>query len=180
MAGINLSQSMQESKKNLGKFNLWNSSFLISLVIFSIVAVLFGGMKWYEKTIDAKLSVLEQTLKDNSTQLHGKNVDRIADFDSRLSFIENNISDSTDMKQVLEQVEGLMVPSVVLTKYGYSKQDNTITIAGETNNFRYLAQQILSLKSADTFSEIRVDNINRTSDGKIAFILRTNIPVKSK
>ena len=180
MAGINLSQSIQENRKSLESRSFFDIGFVVSLVLFLLVAGTLIGMKWYTQTMNDKISGLEQVLQNNTARLHGNNVDRIADFDNRQFLIGKNLNDTLDMKQALEQMESLMVPNVVLTQYELNKKEHRLTIGGGTDNFKYLAQQIMSLKTQSAFSDVKVDTIERTKEGKIDFTLVIPLPVKTE
>ena len=64
-----------------------------------------------------------------------------------------------------------MVPQVVLTEYEYNGGEKQVTVSGKTDNFRYVAEQIISLKSDPMFSQVVVSAISRDKDGKITFTL---------
>jgi hypothetical protein len=83
-------------------------------------------------------------------------------------------TERVDPVTILSKVEALIVPEVVLTKYQYDKQEKMSLVAGETDNFRYLAEQIINLKSDPIFSRVIVDQISRSQEGKIQFVLRAD------
>ncbi len=176
MAGINLSPSVQGGKTE--KRSLFDRGLMISLTLFLLVAGLWGGMRWYIKTLNDDIASLDQALSEHAAELRGMQVDRIVDFDNRLSLMAKNIDGALDPKQILEQAESLVIPSVILREYEYNPEDGTITVGGETENFKYLAQQIISLKSQPIFGELKVDTINRTKEGRIAFTLTAGLSGK--
>lgn len=168
MAGMNLSSSgFGQQEKQSGIFS---GSFSIIFIIFLLVSVSWGGMRWYIMTLDDKLASLDSAIEENASRLHGKDVDRVAHFDSRLSLIGNFLQgEAADSQKLLTQLESLTVPNVRLTEYRYDVTEKTVTVSGETDNFKYVAQQIISLKSETPFSEIRVDSLKLTKDGRVAF-----------
>lgn len=173
MAGINLSQSIQSGRAV--KRSLFDKGLVVSLILFFVVAGIWGGMRLYIKTLDDKIAVFDQELSNYSAELRGTQVDRVADFDNRLSLIAENLKDTTDPKQSLEQIEGLVIPTVVLTEYAYDREKALVTVGGETDNFKYLAQQIMSLKSQPLFGELKVDSIGKTETGRIEFSLTAKL-----
>lgn len=180
MAGINLSQSLQESKKNAEKKSLSDKGLIGAFVILLLVAGGWGGLRWYMQTLDDRIAFLEETLANNANRLEGENADRVADFNNRLILIGEGIDNAAEPKEILEQLERLTVPDVVLTKYEYNRQDHVMFIGGVTDNFKYLAQEILSLKSEKAFSEVKVEIITRTKEGKLAFVLKVNASGETK
>lgn len=174
MAGINLSQSMQESRQVKKKKNLFDMGFIGSLILFLIVAGLWGGLEWYIRDINQKIAALDSTMAESAGKLSGKNANQVSDIADRIMLISRSSEDIVDPQSLLAELESLMVPEVVLTKYDYNKGERLITVAGTTDNFKYLAQQILALKTKDTFSNIKVNKIERTKDGKISFELKSD------
>ena len=168
MAGMNLSSSKIEKKE--GRGGIFDGSFAIILVLFLLVAASWGGMRWYIMTLSDKLAELDSVIEENSLRLQGKDVDRVASFDSRLSLIGKQLQGETvDSQKFLTQMESLTVPNVRLTEYKYDAVEKTVTVSGETDNFKYIAQQILNLKSEALFVDVKVDSLKRTKEGRIAF-----------
>ncbi len=168
MAGINLSSSALGKKEGGG--GVFDRSFVMILVIFCLVLASWGGIRWYIKTLDERLAGLSVVIEKNSMQLQGKHVDRVAYFGSRLGFIEKQLNGgAVDSQKLLGQLETLVVPNVRLTEYKYNEAEKVVTISGETDNFKYVAQQIISFKSDDLFAGIKVDSLTRTKEGNIAF-----------
>lgn len=171
MAGINLSSSAPETKNRKGR--ILDSSFIVITVLFCLTLVGFGGARWYIKTLDAKMTSLAATLEESSSRLQGSNVDRAAHFDNRLTLIAQQMKGSAvDSQKLLNQLETLVVPSVRLTKYEYNEAEKFVTVEGDTESLKYVAQQIISFKSEDIFAGIKVQSITRTEQGRIAFSLK--------
>lgn len=171
MAGINLSSSTAE--KNEGGGGIFDSSLTVILVIFFLVVSGWGGMRWYMKMLDDRLANLDASLQQNSSQLQGDQVNRVAYFDARAGLIKKQLeSSSVDSQKLLSQMESLAVPNVRLTRYEYNEAGRFVEVAGETENFKYVAEQIISLKSEDLFAGIRVDSLKWTKEGRIEFSLK--------
>jgi hypothetical protein len=171
MAGMNLTLStaekMEESK------GIFDGSLTIISVIFFLVVASWGGMRWYIKTLDDRLANLDATLAQSSAQLQGDKVNRVAYFDARSGFAEQQLKDvPIDAKKLLGQLESLTVPNVRLTKYEYNEMGKFVVVEGETDNFRYIAEQVISLKSEALFAEIKVDSVQRNREGRIEFSLK--------
>ena len=170
MVGLNLSSSISEKKE----ITISDSSLAVISVIFFLVVAGFGGLRWYIKTLDNKLTDLSASLDENSSQLRGDKVNRVAYFDARLRLIEQQLNGSAvDSKILLGQMESLILPDVRLTKYEYNETGKFVAVSGETDNFKYVAQQIISLKSEDLFTGIKVESLQRTEAGQIGFSLKT-------
>jgi len=166
MVGLNLSSSIAEKKE----ITISDSSLAVISIIFFLVVAGFGGLRWYIKTLDNKLMDLEASLNENASRLRGDKVNRVAYFDARLRLIEQQLNgDAVDSKRLLGQMESLVLPNVRLTKYEYNETGKFVVVSGETENFKNVAQQIISLKSEDLFTGIKVESIQRTEGGQIGF-----------
>lgn len=163
---LSTAEKMEENK------GILDSSLVIISVIFFLVVASWGGMRWYMKTLNDKLANLDATLAQSSSQLQGDKVNRVAYFDARSGFAGQQVNGaSIDAKKLLGQLESLTVPNIRLTRYEYNEAGKFVVVEGETDNFRYIAEQIISLKSEELFAGIRVDSIQRTKEGRIEFSL---------
>jgi Tfp pilus assembly protein PilN len=174
MAGVNLSQSMASQADKSAKRPFSVSSFPLSIILLLITFVGWGGLRWYLYSLNQKITQLDETISASGNRLQGENIDRIADFDARSSLLGVSSTERVDPVVVLSKIETLIVPEIVLTKYEYNKQEKMSLIAGETDNFRFVAEQIINLKSDSLFSQVVVDQISRSEEGKIQFVLRAN------
>lgn len=166
---MNLSSSIVEKKEP--SRGIFGNSFVVIVVIFSLVVVSWGSMRWYIKKLDDKLASFNVLLDQRFLQLQGEKVDRAVHFDNRLKLIEQQSGSVVDSTKLLTQLEGLVVPQVRLKKYEYDEKERLVRAVGVTDNFKYVAQQIISFKSESLFAEIKVDTLKRTEDGNIEFSL---------
>ncbi len=173
MAGINLSQSAQGRDFERGE--MFDQGALWSLVIFLLVLATWGGLSFYTGTLEKKIADLDASLVENNERLRGPEASRVADFDTRLALLDKNMGLGVEPAELFSQLEKLTVPSVTLTKYEYSRGEKRLSIIGSTDNFKYLAQQITSLKSEDPFTDIRVESVGRTKEGRIVFTLQADL-----
>lgn len=167
---MNLSSSTL-GKKHIESGILSGSSVVVFL--FVLLLALWGSMQWYLKTLDEQRAEKQAALEVNASQLNGDSVDRVASLDARLTLIKKQINENTvDMTKLLNQLENVVLPSVRLTKYEFNQKDKSVLVDGETDNFKYVAQQIISFKSEALFAGIKVQAITRTLEGRIAFSLK--------
>ena len=167
MAGLNLSSSTPE--KNQEQSGIFRGSFLV-VIIFSCMLLLWGGMQWYLKTLDDTIASKEALLTENSSKLTGENVDRVVSFDSRLTLAKKQVTENAlETKIYLDQLESLVIPSIQITKYELNKKDNVVLVEGETDNFKYVAQQLISFKKDPLFAGIYVSTLKKNAEGRIIF-----------
>jgi Tfp pilus assembly protein PilN len=158
MAGINLSQSIQE-KQALARGSLFDRGFFANIGFFLLVLIIWGGTNWYAGKLTDELTVLQQE------------VNRIADFRDRLDTIEENLDSQPDPRSVFQELERYVVPTVRLTRFAYQQEDRRILIDGITDNLRYLAQQMLSFKRLSGVERVHAALVEYNKDGKLEFNL---------
>lgn len=148
-------------------------SFLVATILFFLVAAGFGGLRWYLGSLDKKLASLEEQRITNFAALRGPRVDRVAYFADRLNLIDTQAQgEGVNVEQRLTEIEGLIVPNVRLTRYEYNDAEKFVSLTGETDNFKYVAQQIISLKSNARLAKVEVESIARTNEGRVVFTLK--------
>lgn len=171
MAGVNLSQSMTASDGGSRKKARMSFGFPISIVLLVLTLLGWGGLRWYMSSLDGKITRLDAEIAANSTEFQSERVERIENFDARLSLLNTDPAEMIDPESILAKLESVMVPQVVLTEYEYNGEEKQVSVSGKTDNFRYVAEQIISLKSDPMFSRVEVSSVSRDEDGKIEFTL---------
>jgi len=169
MNGMNLASSMPEKKVKMRR--AFDNYFIFIAGIFFLAVALFAGLRWYINVLDNRLAGFDAVLAENAKQLRGERVDRVAYFDQRLALAEKQLDGSSvDSQKLLSQLEGLLIPSVKLTKYEYNEAENSVEIAGETDSFKSVAQQIISFKSENIFDQIKVESLVVAEGGRVEFV----------
>jgi len=169
MEGINLSSSIPEQNKR--KSFLSSGTFWIIFLFLSLLA-LWGGMLWYLGTLDQILLQKKSILSESANKVKGKAVDRIVDLNNRVKISTDQSISAVDTNALLSQLESLVIANFRLTSYVFDKTSNTISIKGETDNFKYVAQQMAFFKKNPNFKNITLDTVDR-KDGIISFSFKS-------
>lgn len=175
MNGMNLASTMPEKKAKTRR--TFDNYFIFITGIFFLAVAFFVGLRWYINVLDNRLVDFDTTLADNAKQLRGERVDRVAHFGERLKLIEKQLdgnSIDSDSQKLLGQLESLVIPSVKLTKYEYNEAENSVEIAGETDSFKSVAQQIISFKSETLFDKIKVESLVVAEGGRVEFVFTSS------
>ncbi len=173
MAGVNLSQSMTEDNAPVKKESFFSgASVSVMLLVLSLAG--WGGLRFYLDSLDKQIAAIDATLSSNHGKLQGENVNRVVDFAARVGFFQADPAELVDPQDILTKTEALIVPAVTLIEYAYNQGEKMITLSGKTDNYKHLAEQILSLKSESLLSRVKVDAITRDKEG-IHFILKASL-----
>ena len=170
MAGINLSQSLQEKEAH-ARWSFFDKGFFISFSIFLVAAITYGGVFWYQTSLEKKVTGLQNQITEKQARLKGSEVERVVDFRERLDMIGKNLDSQPDPTDLFSVLEGSVIPSIRLTRYRENWVDRTVEIDGVTDNFKFLAQEMLALKKNEGFSKVAVSKVEFKDEGKLEFSL---------
>lgn len=171
MEGINLSSSVSKQGRETSWF--LTGSFFIVLVFFLLLS-LWGGMQLYLRSLDDVFSQKRTLLSEGTQNIQREKVNRIAGLDARLTLAQDQIQKSVDTDKILSQLESAVIPNIRLTKYEFNKQSGFVLIEGETDDFKYIAQQISSFKTSGLSQNISVESLDR-KEGLIQFSLKMTL-----
>lgn len=172
MAGINLSTQAYGGEKK--KRSFFDRGFVFSVVLLVIILGVWGGIRYFLFTLNRDITALESQITDSKNELEGEQVDRVLNFDIRKKGIETNMGTNIDVAKHFQDLEAVVIPSVRLTQYALNQNTGAIVISGETSDYKYLAQQLISFKKQAEYSNIRVDRITTTESGDISFTLKAD------
>jgi len=150
-------------------------SSMIAFVIFLLTLSVWGGMKWYIKTLDNTLSQLQLQLNEVSKSFHGNQVDDLVAFHDRLDSMRGQLERpvNTELVDFLSQLEKLVLPEVRIKKYEVDISKRNIKVTGVTNSFKYVAQQMTQFKADSFFINITAGGFERDEAGQIVFSFNT-------
>jgi hypothetical protein len=175
MAGINLSQSSSTGGRSIDKRKFFDAGIVISGVLLFLVLASYGAIYYFTMKTDQETASLQTQIDTSGVDMKGEKIDRILAFDNRISDITTNTENQIDTSTNLIEMEKVILPSVRLTNYEYDHESGDVIISGVTSEFKFLAQQIISLKSNPKFGDMYVDKISNTESGDITFVLKSNI-----
>lgn len=179
MAGINLSQSIQE-KQAIARGSFLDKGFFINVAIFLVVAGIYGASQWYLGTLEDKLVMLQADSVQKAAGLKNADANSATDMRIRLSAIATNLQSEPDPNGAFQELEQTTVPSIRITDYIHNHNDSTIVIWGVTTNLRFLAQQILAYKKLSGVLSVHAENVKYNDAGQIEFELRLPLTSESE
>lgn len=179
MAGINLSQSIQE-KQAIARGSFLDKGFFINVAIFLVVAGIYGASQWYLGTLEDKLVMLQADSVQKAAGLKNADANSATDMRIRLSAIATNLQSEPDPNGAFQELEQTTVPMIRVTDYAQDQGDSTIIIQGVTTSLKYLAQQMLSYKKITGVISVHVADVKYNDVGQIEFKLHLSVTPKSE
>ncbi len=179
MAGINLSQGISETSRVKRSMSI-DTGFVFSIILILVVLGAWGGIYYFLRQTNSQIAALDQQVADSDSVLRGEKVDRVAAFDFKRQNLEQGFESHLDIAKNLSDLESLIVPDVRLTKYEYDHSTGASTIEGVTSDYKYLAQELISLKKQSQFTDVRVTALSNTESGGISFTLKSEGQLQSQ
>lgn len=169
MSNINLLESIEKNNSRNKKFIL-GASFVLPVIILVVVFSLLIGEKLYLAYLGSKN---EKIIKQNELEmsnLSGKNVDRVVNFERRMELGLKELKSKEDYGDYLKELESLMVSGARVNSLEYSSVG--IELIASADNFNTVARQILSLKNSSHFNNLKMSTTSRNEDGSIEFTMK--------
>lgn len=170
MAGINLSQSLQEKEAEV-RGSFVDTGLYINLAILFLVLAVFGGGRWYLSSLNKQLASLDNQIVKETGELHSPDVDRIADFHVRLDMVRGTLKGIPEHQTLFAVLETKLVPNTRLTLYEEDWAEGTVTLSGITESLKYVAQEMLALKTVERVKQVSVNTLSWNDDGELEFSL---------
>lgn len=168
---------------------------IVSFVLLFLVLLAFGGLKMYEKKLDAQKEDITRQVIDQRTLLANALTPETADFIVRAQALENKLYRNYESNDILDEIENIMIfkesdqsgNRVVLKSFQYNAGAHTtkkfddgdatitgagsITITADADSFDVMAQQIDAFKKSEYFNNVQVGTTDRDNSGRITFTL---------
>jgi hypothetical protein len=168
MANINLSQSSLE-RNNQESNSIFDKSLAISLFLIVVSFVALFGLKVYNASVEKRTAALDADITTQLAVLEGDSVNRVVDFQERMSDIDAKLSSTTISPQdMFASIEKLMVSGAILDSYKYDVTKKTLALKVMSDDFKVVARQVMSLKSFNSFKNVTVESTSKDDTGKVA------------
>lgn len=156
-----------------------SSSFgvIIAFLVLVVVAGVFGVMKFWQSTLDKEIASHDTEIKKINDEMKGVMVSEEADFYKRMELAKTNIYKKHSSVAVLNEIENIVVPRVVLLTFVHSvdNQSEQIVITADADEFYLMAQQIEEFKKSDFFGNVRASDTSKDNVGRIVFTITADI-----
>ncbi len=156
-------------------FSKWG---ILGIVLVVLSLAVYGGLVFYNKSLKQDLIPLKDRVEELNQQ-------RDKQFEERVKTLDNSLK---DLKIILENhiywsnlfsiISQLTVPQVSFSTLNSNtkSKDNyvSISVAGKTTGYTYLAKQIRSFEQSQLISNVKVGGISLGTAGGIEFLMTIN------
>ena len=101
-----------------------------------------------------------------------------ADFYKRMDLARTNIYKKHSSVSVLNEIENVVVPRVVLLSFTHSVDNRgleQIIVTADADEFYLMAQQIEEFKKSEFFDNVRARDTSKDNVGRIVFTITANV-----
>ncbi len=169
MASINLSQPSAE-KSGSAPAPLFDKSFLISMGLLIVSFGTLFGLKAYNASLESNVDTVNSDITTQLAELNGDTVNRVIDFQERMSKIDEKLAvKDVSVQDLFPLVEKSMVSGAFLNTYAYDVSTKILSLSLTAPDFKTVARQVMSFKSVNVFKGVTVENASKTVDKGIKF-----------
>lgn len=172
MVDINLHQAAEKDLMVSRRQSFVKSTYFISLVVLSVVLVAYGLTMLYKNNLASQRDevVAQETAEINS--ISADKVNELNDFQNRLTGTVYNLENKKNPQEIFSLVESLVVKGSYINELTYDRMENTMEMEAVAGSFKLAANQILSLKKSDLFSDVQIIDSKRDDKNLAVFRLR--------
>ena len=178
MIDINLHQAAEKDLKINRRKTIFKSSFFLSFSLLAIVLIAFAITKLYQKNLINEKDNISKMKANELASFDSDAINRLIDFKKRLDDTSFNLQNKTEPKEILDNIEQLMVKGVTLKSFKYDDSVDSLKMEIAADSFRLASSQMLSLKKSGLFGNVLIDNSRRNESGQA--ILELNATIKSE
>jgi len=171
MVDINLHQAAEQDLMKSRRKSIFDSTYMLSFVLLAVVGGLYGITMFYKNVLISQQARLIETKDAEMKSISNEEINRLSDFESRLNGVVFNLENKKNPEDLFKLVERLIVKGSFLDSLVYDSVEDKIEIEVVADSFRLAANQLLSLKKSDLFSDVQIVDSSRNQDGQAVFKL---------
>jgi len=171
MTNINL---LAREEHRRSKFSFKNGMVIVALVLLLVILV-YLGMIFYQKRLDAQFKKTNQTYVSERAVLIKGNAGNILDFQNRLTKAGEAVKKDEILMKNFAQLEKTILSGAYLKSYNYNAEDKSISLEGVASNLSEVAKQVKSFKENEYFSSVELGSIGINESGGVGFSISLKI-----
>lgn len=149
-----------------------NKVIAIGGVMLAIIAVLTGGIYFYQNSLEDKLASLDAKLVTLEQQRNKQTEQNILVFNKQLSMLSNLLNEHAYWTTGLTKIEGLTQPQVQFDSLTATLVDNKVGLKAVAANYTVVARQIAAFLSDESIKDITLSRVNTLTNGRLEFTMQ--------
>lgn len=133
---------------------------------FLVTLALYGGLMFYNKTQDAAVDTLIETIAAKEQEIDPDKLKEILLLDSRFKNIRVLLKNHVIASRIFSLLENNTFPQVSYSSFSFDAKRSTVDLGGVTTSFALLSRQIGQFEQAsDAVSAVSFGNPDKTEKG---------------
>jgi len=149
-----------------------NRLIIIGGIIFAIVAVLSGGMYFYQNNLENKLTSLDAEIISLEQQRNKQAEQNILVFNKQISMLSDLLNKHAYWTTAFSKIEGLTQSQVQFESITATLANNKIDLKAIAANYTTIARQIAAFLSDESITDINLSRVNTLTNGQLEFIMQ--------
>ena len=149
-----------------------NKLMTVGGVVLTTVAVLAGGMYFYQNTLENRLTSLDAEIIALEQQRNKQAEQNILVFNRQVSMLSNLLNEHAYWTTAFSKIEGLTQAQVQFETVVATLTDNKIDLKAIAPNYTTVARQIAAFLSDDSIRDVNLSKVNVLTSGRLEFAMQ--------
>lgn len=164
-------------KEKTGAESIFSKLGIIVLILFVASILIYGGLFFYNKSLESNLYELQQEIKIVDEQRDIEFEKELIPLEKTLKDLKTILKDHLFWSDLLIKFEGLVVPQVTFLDFSGGLDESgsiNLDLNGRTLAYTYLAKQMVSFANENLISDVELSVIKLGTEGGIEFEISIN------
>lgn len=144
---------------------------LVAFIFFAAVALVYGGVYFYQRTLTDNLEGLTLELSDLEKKFDPEQIKEIAQVDHALVLARDFLSKHVHSSRVLELIEANTLKRIRYNELKFSTDGKSLTLKGKADGYVTLNDQINHFGTVSEITGVKFNSVTVDADGFVGFAL---------
>lgn len=151
---------------------------VFGIIIFLTMAIVFGGLYFYENLLNTRISKDKDSLQKAAQRFEVSRINELEILNKRLSAANKIIDSHISISPIFEVLQSITMKSIRYTKFTYEfseKQEIIVKMSGQAESYRSIALQSDLFSANKNLIEPVFSNLTLDDKGSVLFDLEFKI-----
>jgi len=153
--------------------------FRATLLILIIVFVVYGGLNFYNQSLENKINDIDSVLINNNATRDKNKEERISSARIKLIQAKNLLNEHPLWSKGFEKIQNLTLPAVRFKNINTSLTERKIEFSAIAPDFTTVARQGANFLSEPSIEDIQINQARSLTSGEIEFSMKLKINPKT-
>lgn len=163
-------QLLPETRKKIElKIPGENRLLIIGAVFLVLVAVTAGSFSFYQRSLENKISALDEDIKTNEAQRDKTAENNILILNKQVGLLNRLLSDHILWTKGFGRISNDLEAQVQFKSFAVNLNENKITMRAATNSYATIARQMASFVNDESIKDVSLDGVTVLTNGTMEF-----------